>query len=243
MEILTVAMQKGGAGKTTSAAILAQLATAAGKRVLAVDIDPQKNLSFALAAGPGPGTFEALEGKPAAECVQRSAQGMDVMRASNDLATITSGPGQARLLQRALAPIRDRYDLIFIDGPTTPGILQYNALQAATGLIIALEADIYGTHGIDETIETALQIKRSNPALSFKGIILTRYDTRLIFARQILEAVEAKAAAYNIPYLGRIRTTTAVREAAGLQQSLTQYAPNSTAAKDYAAVYKQIMED
>lgn len=242
MQKLAAVMQKGGAGKSTTCAILAQIATAEGKRVLAVDIDPQKNLSFALAAGPGPGTFEALEGRPAAECIQRSAQGMDIMRASNDLATIQTGPGAARLLQRALEPIQSNYDLIIIDAPTTPGILQYNALQAATGLIIALEADIYGAHGIDETIQTALQIKRSNPALSFKGIILTRYDARLTFARQILQAVEEKAAAYNIPYLGRVRTTTAVREAAGLQLSLLNYAPKSTAAADYMKIYNKLME-
>ena len=236
-------MQKGGAGKTTTCAILAQLAAAEGKRVLAVDTDPQRNLTFALAAEPGAGTLEALEGRPAAECILRSAQGMDVMRASKGLATVKSGPGAARLLQRALEPIRDNYDLIIIDAPTTPGILQYNAMQAATGLIIALEADIYGTHGIDQTIETAMQIKRSNPALSFKGIILTRYDARLTFARQILEAVEAKAKAYNIPYLGRVRATTAVREAAGLQQSFPQYAAKSTAAADYMRIYKKLMED
>lgn len=243
MQILTIAMQKGGAGKSTTCIILAQIAAAAGKKVLAVDIDPQRNFTFALAAGPGPGTFEALQGKPAAECIQKSEQGMDVMRASIDLATIKSGPGAARLLQRALEPIKNNYDLIIIDTPTAPGILQYNAMQAATGLIIVMEADIYGTHAIDQTMETALQIKRSNPGLSFKGILITRYDTRPTFARSIQDVVQEKAAALKIPYLGIIRTTTAVREAAGLQVSFMKYAPKSTAASDYLKVYEQLMED
>ena len=159
MQIITIANQKGGTAKSTTAAALAQAAAHRGRRTLAIDLDPQGNLSFFLAADvTRAGAFEVLEGQPAAEAIQPAAGGADVIPASWNLQTISSSRGSARRLRAALEPIRAGYDLIIIDTPPTAGELQYNALMAATDLLIPLQADIVGLQGLYQMTDTARQI-------------------------------------------------------------------------------------
>ena len=159
MEIIAVAIQKGGTGKTTTAAALVQAAAHKGRSCLAIDLDPQGNLSYTLATDTGkPGSFDLLEGTPPAALIQHKA-GFDIIPASWNLSTVTSGKGSARRLQKAIAPLKGKYDLIVIDTPPTAGELQYNALQASTGLIIPLEADIYNLQSLYQITDTARQIQ------------------------------------------------------------------------------------
>lgn len=247
MKIITVAIQKGGTGKTTTAAILAQAAAHKGLKVLAIDLDPQGNLSFALGADPAAeaGTaYNMLTGRPAAECVQTTAQGLDIIPADRDLATITSGTGSARRLQRALEPIKESYDLIIIDTPPTAGELLFNALMAANGLIIPLEADAYNLQSLYQMTDTARQIQEANTDLQITGFILTKFvDARTKFGRQLRDMMTEQAAGHGIPCLGAVRYTIAVKEAAGLQKSLFSYAPHSTAAEDYMEIYEHIAQE
>lgn len=242
MRIITIAVQKGGTGKTTTAAALAQAAAYKGRRVLAIDLDPQGNLSVTLAAQMIPeagNSYNLLMGLPAADLIQTTEQGIDVIPACLDLATISSGKGSARRLQRALEPIKNNYDLIVIDTPTAAE-LQYNALQAATGLIIPLQADSYNIQSLYQTTDIARQIQGSNPDLSISGIVLTQYDGRSTIARQMKETITGKAAAMGVPCLGTVRAAVAVKEAAALQQSLFEYAPKCKPAADYLAIYETI---
>ena len=243
MQIIAVANQKGGTGKSTTAAALAQAAAAQGKKALAVDLDPQGNLSFALNADMHRGTsFDLLEGKPAARLIQRSSTGPDVIPASLNNATISSSRGSAKRLRAALLPVEWGYDVIIIDTPPTAGELQYNALQAATALIIPLQAEIYSLQGLYQIAETAEQIKGSNPALTAAGVILTRHNDRSTIARQMQENIKDAAQQMAIPFLGAIREGVAIREAQALQVSLYEYAPKSKPALDYMALYRKIME-
>lgn len=246
MKVLTVAIQKGGTAKTTTAAILAQAAVARGLQVLAIDLDPQGNLSFALGANPAAETgtaYNLLTGRPAAECIHTTAQGLDVIPADRDLATITSGTGSARRLRQALEPIRDDYDLIIIDTPPTAGELQYNALMAADGLIIPLQADAYNLQSLYQMADTARQIQKVNPDLQILGLVFTQYDGRSIISRQMQTTIINNAAKMGVPYLGTIRGAVAVKEAAALQLSLYQYAPKSKPAADYMDVFNYITEN
>jgi len=243
MQIIAVANQKGGTGKSTTAAALAQAAAAQGKKALAVDLDPQGNLSFTLNADMHRGTsFDLLEGKPAARLIQHSSTGPDVIPASLNNATISSSRGSAKRLQVALLPAKLGYDVIIIDTPPTAGELQYNALQAATALIIPLQAEIYSLQGLYQIAETAEQIKKTNPALTAAGVILTRHNDRSTIARQMQENIKAAAQQMAIPYLGAIREGVAIREAQALQVSLYEYAPKSKPALDYMDIFKKIME-
>jgi len=243
MQIITLAIQKGGTAKTSSAAALAQAAAYRGDKVLAIDLDPQGNLSFCLAADTTrAGSLELLEGTPARKITQATAAGIDVIPASMNLATIQSGTGSAKRLQKALEPIRGKYDLIIVDTPSKAGELQYNALQAATGLIVPLQAETFSLQGLYQIIDTAEQFKPSNPALTYKGIIFTRHNPRNSISRQLQEVITARAAEMDIPTLGAIREAVAVREAQALQESLYKYAPKSKPAQDYLAIYDKIME-
>lgn len=232
--ILAIANQKGGTAKSTTAAALAQAAAHRGMKTLAIDLDPQGNLSFFLAADTTrTGAFEMLEGNPAADAVQQTAGSIDVIAASWNLQTITSSRGSARRLRAALDPIATQYDLIIIDTPPTAGELQFNALMASDSLIIPLQADIVGLQGLYQMADTAKQIQQSNPALTLTGFILTRHSGRSTLARQMAETIEGRARAMGIPFLLAIREAVAIREAQTLQRSLYEYAPHSKPAADY----------
>jgi len=232
--IVTIANQKGGTAKSTTAAALAQAAAHRGRKTLAVDLDPQGNLSFFLAADTGTaGAFEMLEGQPAADAIQHTAGGLDVIAASWNLQAIRTSTGSARRLRAALQPIAQQYDLIVIDTPPTAGELQYNALMASDNLIIPLQADIVGLQGLYQMADTAQQIRQGNPALTLTGFILTRHGGRSTLARQMADTIKARAAEMGIPFLMAIREAVAIREAQTLQRSLYEYAPNSKPAADY----------
>lgn len=241
MRIISIANQKGGTAKSTTAAALAQAAAYRGKRCLAIDLDPQGNLSFFLAADTArAGAFEMLEGKRAE--AQHMAGGLDVIPASWNLQTIISSRGSARRLRAALEPIKERYDLIVIDTPPTAGELQYNALMASTDLIIPLQADIVGLQGLYQMADTAQQIQQGNPELTLTGYILTRHSERSTLARQMTETIEARAAEMGIPFLLAIREAVAIREAQTLQRSLYEYSPNSKPAADYLLLLDKLYQ-
>ena len=244
MRVLATVIQKGGGTKTTTAAVLAQAAAYKGLRVLAVDMDSQANLSYALAANNDEcDALAFLEGAPAADVIQTTAQGVDVIASNLNLATITSGRGSARRLASALAPVRDQYDIALIDTPTTPGELVYNALQAATGVIIPCCTDAYHMQSIYQTTILIDQFRRSNPALEITGLLLTRYSTRTNFAKQVRELIQRQAEELGAPYLGEVREGSAVQKAAFFRRSLYQYARRSNPALDYMRVLETITEE
>jgi chromosome partitioning protein len=141
----------------------------------------------------------------------------------------------------ALEPIKRSYDLIIVDTPPNAGELQYNAMQAADGLIIPLQSDIVSLQGLYLLHDTAQQIRASNPALTISGIVLTRYNARSTIARQMEQKIIDTAAELGIPYLGAVREAVAIREAQTLQRSLYQYAPTSKPALDYKTILQKII--
>lgn len=241
MQIITAAIIKGGAGKSTTAAALAQAAAAEGKKVLLIDLDPQGNVTAFTGASPG-GSYSLLEGAAPETVIQETDQGIDVIAASPDLATQKTRPGSAKRLQEALEPIRARYDYIFIDTPPQMGELTYNALQASTGLIIPLETDSGSLQGLYQIAEIAYHIQQSNPELSIIGTIITRYEGRTKINRYLRDTIADKGEAAGAPLLLEIRKGIAIREAQGLQISLYRYAPNSNPAKDYKRLFEEHIE-
>lgn len=243
MQIITIANQKGGTAKTVTAAAIAQAAAAEGLKVLAIDLDPQANLSYILKADTrSKGSYELLEGSPARQTIQETEQGIDIMASNRNLATITTEAGSAKRLQKALQPIKSIYDIIVIDTPPTAGELLYNALQASTGLIIPLQADIFSLHGLYQIADTAKQFTKSNPDLKIKGFILTRYDGRSTLSKKMKESITAKAAEFGIPFLAEIREGIAIKEAIAFQESLFEYAPKAKPVQDYKELFNKIME-
>lgn len=243
MYVITAAIVKGGTGKTTTAAAIAQAAAHDGAKVLCIDLDPQGNFSFFMGADTQrAGAFELLEGTPASHVIQTTPQGVDMIPASSDLATIKPKAGSARRLQRALEAIKEKYSLIIVDTPPTMGELQYNALQAADGLIIPLEADISGLQGLYQITDVAKQISRTNPGLQILGTVITRYDPRPKISRFLVETIANKGGEAGAPMLATIRAGVAIREAQAMQQSLYEYAPKSKPAIDYMGLYLKIKD-
>lgn len=241
MQIITTAVIKGGTGKTTTAAALAQAAAAAGKRTLAIDLDPQGNLSFFLGADQTrPGSYELLHGSDPAQLLQITPQGLTVIPAGPDLATETTRPGSALRLQRALQPIQGRFDFIFIDTPPQMGEVTFNALQASTGLLIPLEADTSSLQGLYQITDIARQIRRSNEQLRILGTVLTRFDPRPKLNRYLQDMIAEKGRECDTPFLMAIRAGIAIREAQALQQSIFDYAPRSKPAQDYKTLFDKI---
>lgn len=247
MRIISVANQKGGTAKTSTAHALVTGAAYKGKRSLAIDFDPQGNLSFIMGADANrAGAYELMKQQAkAAHIVQYTSQG-DIIPASLNLAaadTEFSGkPGRDFFLQAALEPLQDAYDVVVIDTPPTLGTLLVNALTASDEVIIPMNADILSLQGLYQLAETISQVKSfCNKGLKVTGILLTRYSGRTVLARDIKETIEAKCAELGIPLLNTvIRDGVAVREAQTTQESLFAYAPNSNPAKDYLQLFDEI---
>lgn len=240
MYVLTVAMQKGGVGKTTTALTLAQAAAHKGKQVLCLDLDPQGNLTFATGADANkPGCFEMLEGTTKAGKVVQTCGHIDVIPASTQLATEKTTKGSGNRLRNALADIAGYYDLIVIDTPTLCGELLYNALLASNGLLIPTEANIYNLKGIYQIYDIAKAMQATSPYLQILGYVITREDKRTVIAKQMQENLKAT----GLECLGKISNGIAVQEAAALQADLYEYAPKCKPAAEYMALYERITKE
>ncbi len=245
MKTIMIAAIKGGAGKTTTAAAMAHAAVKDGCRALAVDLDPQANLSVNLGADPTqPGVLEALRGnQTVAAVIQHTAGGVDVLTASRDLAALEVTQGSAAALQKALRPIQGAYDYCIIDTPPQWGATVYAALCAADYLLIPTETDLNSAQGVRDIAELATQTaSQRGRNLTIAGVIVTRYDGRSAVNRQIRDTIETSCQGSGLPYLGEIRQGIAAREAAVLHESLFKYAPRSKPAADYLALWQKIRQ-
>jgi len=242
--IITVAAIKGGTAKTVTTAALAQAAAFKGARVLALDMDPQANLTAILGAKQTQaGTYSLLTGSGTAEgAIQETPQGIDIMEACRDLSTITEERGMALRILKALETVRDRYSLILIDVPPSAGVLVYAALYAADMVIAPTEADPAGLQGLyniaDLTERMAKARKRSYKA----GAIITRYDGRPKLNRHLHGVIEAKAGALGFPLLATIRNGVPIKEAMAMQENIFTYCPKAKPALDYMGLYETIMD-
>lgn len=236
--ILAVVSQKGGVGKTTTAATLAQAAAYRGMRVLAVDLDPQGNLTFTLGGqATDQNCYTLLKGGSVK--VQKTPQGIHLIPSALELSTLTEEPGSARLLQAALDGLR--YDVIILDTPSKAGVLLYSALQAADRYILPVQADPYGVQSLQLGLYLTRSFRESNRKLRPAGVLVTMYSGRTNLARHMRQTIKEQAAALRIPYLGEIRPAVALQEAQGFQESLFEYAPKSKPAQDYLAVFDKLM--
>lgn len=245
-EIIALCSRKGGTGKTTSCWAIAGGIRKAGKRVLLIDLDSQKNLTGVMGADPNKlNATDLLDGsaKPA-RTIQHTEQG-DIIAGSGDLAAADVILTANTHLKKALTPLLPEYDFILIDCPASYGRLTMNALTAATSAIITLEPAAFSEQGIEDLADIIKQIRRTNKKLNVRGILITRCDKRSNEVKQAIEDIRAAAAAIGTEVLEPpIRATAKVGAAQRNKINLLDYQPrNNTAASDYNEIIKELLKE
>ena len=224
MRITAIATQKGGTGKTTTAQALVDGLTLAGYKPLAIDADPQGNLTQALGAAPGSGLYDALKKGRILKYIQSTDQG-DILAATPELiqAQIQTGKrGREYALRDALEALDGRYDHVIIDCPPGLGVLTLNALTAAQDVVIPMEAAVFSLQGLAQLYSTLQLIQQtSNPDLKIAGILLNKFNPRSVVARDTRAAIEETAAKIGTQvYKATIRQAVAIQEAQTLQENI-----------------------
>ena len=237
--IYSLVNQKGGVSKTTTAAALWTGLNSRGKKTLAVDLDPQGNLTYYAGASSEGKTVLGLLTKEAdaIEAIQHTDKG-DFIASNSVLSgadTFIIETGKEYRLKEALAPIVQNYDYIIIDTPPELGILTVNALTACDRVIIPAQADVFSLQGIERLSHTIRMVKTyCNHDLTISGLLLTRYNSRTLLAQSIasdMSAISEKLGAKL--FNATIREGVAVRESQLKQKCLFEYAPTAKVTADY----------
>jgi chromosome partitioning protein len=253
MSILSIAIQKGGSGKTTTAINLGAALSRAGKKVLLVDADPQANLSQSLGIPDEPSfnLYTELkkeitgDGGDLSRTIVSTRQGMDVVPASIDLAVVelelVSVYGREQLLNTLLQPLTPAYDYVLIDCPHAIGMLTVNSLVASQQVLIPLPGEflpLKGVYGFMRQFEMIR--KKLNSKLELLGLVLTRYDERKLMNVSVKKQLEEKFPGKVFQTV--IRTNMQLAKAQEAGKDIFSFDKSSNGAKDYENLAKELMK-
>jgi len=244
--VIAFANQKGGVAKTTSTLNLAVAFAEEGHRVLAVDMDPQGNLT--MSQGIDPDVVEKsmhdvlVEHISIREVIRKRE--IDVACASIDLAgseiAMSTQIGRERSLEKALMAVRDRYDFLLIDTPPSLGLLTINALVASHGVIVPVQCEYLSLRGLVQLENTLSMIREHlNPAVEIQGILPTMYDGRTLHCREAVEILQENFG--DLVFKTRIRKTVRYAEAPVKGVSVLKYDPGGSAAEAYRELAKEVL--
>lgn len=246
-KIIVFSNQKGGVGKTTTTNAVAVGLKNKGYKVLAIDLDPQSNLSFSVGADTSVSAtiYDVLKGELKVQYAIQHLPMVDIIASNILLSSIElefTGNQREFLLKNALQPLIMLYDYILIDTPPALGILTVNAFTAADYIIVPMLSDIFSLQGMTQLFETIERVRSyCNPAIEVLGMLLTRHNPRTRFSKEITGTVNMISQDIDIPLFQTfIRESVALKEAQSLQRSILEYAPKCNAVKDYEALVDEI---
>jgi chromosome partitioning protein len=237
---ITVLSQKGGTGKTTAVRTLADALRRSGVRTLAVDLDPQGNLSdyFDLPPDVEPTIADVLSGRAtASEAVHDEMIPANLSLAETEL-MLGGKMGRELTLRRALAALPDDYEVVLIDCPPSLGLLTINALVAADWALITAEAQYFALQGVEQAIEVVELARDSlNPKLALLGVLLNLADMRTVHSREALASLKERFGDQVFDTI--IRASIAYAESAERARSILDHRPDLGA--DYVALADEIL--
>jgi chromosome partitioning protein len=247
-KIISVANQKGGVGKTTTAINLASLLAAAEKKTLLIDIDPQSNSSSGLSIFKhNPSIYDVLIGSEDIKTVIMESympfldllpSNINLVGAEIEMVDLSS---RESILKNSMNEVYDRYDYIIIDCPPSLGLLTLNALNASTSVLIPVQCEYFALEGLGQLLNTINIVKQySNPNLIIEGVLLTMFDTRLRLSHQVAEEVRK--------YFGEkvfktvINRNVRISEAPSYGKPIILYDATSSGAQNYMAFTAELIE-
>ena len=256
-QIIAIANQKGGVGKTTTCANLGIGLAQAGKKVLLIDADPQGSLSISLGY-PQPDrlpiTLSDVMGKiltdqpiNISEGILHHAEGVDIMPADIQLSgmevSLVNAMSRETILRQYIDAVKDKYSHILIDCQPSLGMLTVNALAAANRIIIPVQAEYLPVKGLEQLLQTINKVRRQlNPKLKIDGILLTMVDNRTNFAKEIAILLRQTYGNTIKVFNTEIPHSVRAKEISAEGKSIFSHDPNGKVANSYLNMTKEVLK-